>query len=120
MLSRTVASGFSRSVALVHDFVLPAASQQLRTFGHGSNMHDNDPEQLEKAKHESLNKTIPTAHTPGAPGWHEKLASDSEAAVKADKEKNLSVEEMQDFSVKRVVKEHHPEQADKLGAKKSA
>ncbi|KAI8332289.1 hypothetical protein BC941DRAFT_437154 [Chlamydoabsidia padenii] len=56
-------------------------------------MSDNDPEVLEKEKHKQINKKNKD--------WHEKLATHSEASVKADKH-DKSHEEMVNESVKHL------------------
>ncbi|CEP11534.1 hypothetical protein [Parasitella parasitica] len=56
-----------------------------------SHMSDNDPEVLEKEKQKELKKKNKE--------WNEKLASHSEAAVKADKEHNKPIHHMQDETI---------------------
>lgn len=73
-------------------------------MGHGSHMSDNDPDVFRREKERNL-KGETGEHVPGVPGWNEKLASDSEAAVKAEKV-DASIEEMVEHSTK-VVKEMH-------------
>ena len=50
----------------------------------GSHVSDNDPATIRREKAKSLEGHTPTV-MPGAPGWNEKLASDSEAVVKAER-----------------------------------
>ncbi len=79
-----------------------------KVFGFGSHNADNDPEKLEAEKRKNL-KGDPAKgneqdnhHMPGSKGWNENLASDSEAAVKAEKHAPDTVEEMQNLSVKHL------------------
>ena len=79
-----------------------------KVFGFGSHNADNDPEKLEAEKRKNLQgdaakgKEEKNHHMPGSAGWNENLASDSEAAVKAEKHAPDSVEEMQKLSVKHL------------------
>ncbi|TPX65169.1 hypothetical protein SpCBS45565_g05316 [Spizellomyces sp. 'palustris'] len=50
----------------------------------GSQMSDNDPHVLEREKRRTLAGHV-TGVLPDAPHWDEKLATDSEAIVKADR-----------------------------------
>ncbi|CAO3646470.1 unnamed protein product [Cunninghamella blakesleeana] len=61
-----------------------------------SQMSDNDPIILEEEKKVSLKRK--TKH------WNEKLASHSEAIVKADQEKERSFEELKDETIKVIKK----------------
>lgn len=67
-----------------------------RTMTAFSHMSDNDPEVLEKEKHKNLNSKDKE--------WNEKLASHSEAAVKADKEFDKPLEHMQDETIEHLEK----------------
>ncbi|KAI0300958.1 hypothetical protein BC826DRAFT_628833 [Russula brevipes] len=53
-----------------------------------STMHDNDPEVLEREKRRNLSRHPYQTSSPldHSPGWNERLASTSEANVKADKD----------------------------------
>ena len=79
-----------------------------KVYGFGSHNADNDPEKLESEKRKNLQgdpakgKEQENHHLPGAKGWNENLASDSEASVKADKHAPDTVEEMQHLSVKHL------------------
>ena len=79
-----------------------------KVFGFGSHNSDNDPKKMEAEKQKNLKgdpakgKEEENHHMPGAKGWNENLASDSEAAVKAEKHAPDSVEEMQNLSVKHL------------------
>eukprot|EP00877_Chromochloris_zofingiensis_P005489 jgi/Chrzof1/14941/Cz09g21170.t1 len=53
-------------------------------MGFGSNMHDNDPEIIEREKKRNLTGKTPP-FIPDTPGWNQYLASDSEAAVHAER-----------------------------------
>lgn len=50
--------------------------------GHGSTMHDNDPELLEREKAKNLAGHEHETGIHNAPGWNDRLASSSEAAIK--------------------------------------
>ncbi|CAG8470048.1 6255_t:CDS:2 [Paraglomus brasilianum] len=64
-------------------FVSRSSSQQIRYYTpFGSHTTGNDPETLEKGKEKVLKARNLIKN---APGWKEELASDSEAAVKADR-----------------------------------
>eukprot|EP00887_Chlorella_sp_A99_P005630 scaffold1.g5630.t1 len=57
----------------------------VRTFGFGSHTSDNEPEVMEMEKQRALKgQSVP--HVRQVPGWSERLASDSEAVVKAERE----------------------------------
>ncbi|KAL3152927.1 hypothetical protein ABBQ38_012230 [Trebouxia sp. C0009 RCD-2024] len=97
-----------------------------KVFGFGSHKSDNDPDKLEKEKRKNL-KGDPTKgkeqehHAiPGAAGWNEELASDSEASVKADRHAPDSVDELQKLSVKHLhgQVDEEPSAADKDPVKK--
>ncbi|KAF0552596.1 ctg1 protein [Gigaspora margarita] len=61
----------------------------------GSNSSDNDPMIIEREKQRLL-KGHHVGQLKNAPGWNERLASDSEAMVKAEKEPNHgSIEDLQ-------------------------
>ncbi|KAK9764438.1 hypothetical protein K7432_008042 [Basidiobolus ranarum] len=66
-----------------------------------SNMSDNDPDVLEKEKQKNLR-----GETKGTiknhPGWNEKLASHSEASVKADRTPEVPAEQMQKETVEHI------------------
>lgn len=83
-------------------------------MGFGSHMSENHPETLHAEVQRSREGKVPL-HVPSAPGWNEKLASDSEAVVKAERDAVMSVEtnveEMQSHSV-RVLHEHYSYDAE--------
>ncbi|KAI9258484.1 hypothetical protein BY458DRAFT_518011 [Sporodiniella umbellata] len=66
-----------------------------------SNMSDNNPEILEKEKQKHLNSENKE--------WSEKLASTSEASVKADKEDDVSIKELEEASAKAHAKDRQQE-----------
>ncbi|KAL9538916.1 hypothetical protein MBANPS3_010591 [Mucor bainieri] len=68
----------------------------VRTMSAFSHMSDNDPEVLEKEKHKELSKKDKE--------WNEKLASHSEAAVKADKEHDKPIQHLQDETIEHLDK----------------
>eukprot|EP00884_Botryococcus_braunii_P004274 jgi/Botrbrau1/13848/Bobra.0056s0084.2 len=76
----------------------------IRAMGHGSHASDNDPEVLQREQERNL-KGETKSTIPHAPGWNEKLASDSEAAVKAEQD-NRSIEQLQRETVDHVQTEH--------------
>lgn len=59
------------------------AAAPCRSMGFGANVHENDPDVIEKEKQRNLegNKNRHSI----VDGWNEKLASDAEAVVKADR-----------------------------------
>ncbi|ODQ49756.1 hypothetical protein SAICODRAFT_22165 [Saitoella complicata NRRL Y-17804] len=78
----------------------------LRFVGTGSQMSDNDPAKLQRAKERHLKGEDKDKPMDDAPGWNETLASTSEAHVKADKEEG-TMEEFQKKTVQHVSKKHH-------------
>ncbi|KAI0822561.1 hypothetical protein BC628DRAFT_669846 [Trametes gibbosa] len=79
---------------------------------YSSTGHDNDPAVLEREKRRNLNKEQHKTSTPlpdHAPGWNESLASESEAAVKADQWSGSSAKELQEETVKYVSDRHRAE-----------
>ena len=97
-----------------------------KVFGFGSHDSDNDPEKLEAEKRKNLKGDAAKGtdqenhHLPGSKGWNPKLASDSEASVKADKHAPDTIEEMQKLSVKHLHGEvdEEPSTAEKDPVKK--
>lgn len=75
-------------------------------------MSDNDPEILEKEKQKHLKgKTV--SHIKEVPGWNEKLASDAEAVVKAEKEcADCPIDEMQRQTVETLQKKQEEDAMD--------
>ena len=88
-------------------------------FGFGSHGTDNNPEAMEKEKRQNLKGDAAKGskqsnkHLPGADGWNENLASDSEAAVKAEKHAPESVEDMQKLSVEHLNNKAEPKTSGK-------
>ena len=114
---QAIRTGFSPIIPAVSSRSIQTSS---RVFGFGSHGTDNNPEAMEKEKRKNL-KGDPKKgnqeenhHLPGSEGWNEKLASDSEAAVKAEKHAPDSVEEMQNLSVKHL---HGEDKAKSSGRK---
>ncbi|KAF7729337.1 hypothetical protein EC973_004593 [Apophysomyces ossiformis] len=70
---------------------------QLRCMSQYSHMSDNDPEVLEREKQKSLRAQDKQ--------WNEKLASHSEAAVKADSEDDVPFDKLQRESAEKLKKE---------------
>ncbi|CAO3596684.1 unnamed protein product [Absidia cylindrospora] len=70
-------------------WLLPFSTR--RTMSAFSQMSDNDPEVLEREKNKQASKKDKD--------WQEKLATHSEAAIKADKYFEKSTKELQDESV---------------------
>ncbi|WWC85395.1 uncharacterized protein L201_000258 [Kwoniella dendrophila CBS 6074] len=68
--------------------IRPASAPSARVWskGYASSVHGNDPKIIEEEKQRNLsgNQDSSAPHKEHAPGWNEHLASDSEAAVKAD------------------------------------
>lgn len=75
-------------------------------MGHGSHSSDNNPQILEKEKQRNLTGQTPEI-VPGEPGWNPALASDSEAAIRAEKAPSLDIEELQAHSVSVIQHLHH-------------
>ncbi|KAF8062002.1 hypothetical protein HT031_004262 [Scenedesmus sp. PABB004] len=72
----------------------------------GSNVSDNDPGVLEAEKQRNLEGRAAEV-IPGAPGHNPALASESEAVVAAERAPSLSMEELQEHSVKVIQHLHH-------------
>ncbi|ELR14430.1 uncharacterized protein ACA1_381270 [Acanthamoeba castellanii str. Neff] len=82
----------------------------------------DDPElsmrEAEKQKRINLEGTCPppantrkaVSDVPDAPGWNDRLASDSEANVKADRSELEDVHEMQEFTIKTIEQREEIEQ----------
>eukprot|EP00882_Tetradesmus_deserticola_P000405 GHRQ01000446.1.p1 GENE.GHRQ01000446.1~~GHRQ01000446.1.p1 ORF type:complete len:154 (+),score=45.62 GHRQ01000446.1:207-668(+) len=68
-------------------------------MGHGSHTSDNNPDVLEREKQRNLQGKTPEI-IPGEPGFNPALASDSEAAVRAERAPSLDIDELQQHSVK--------------------
>lgn len=82
-------------------------------MGFGSHSSDNDPDVLHKEKERNLQAGKPKSAVKDLEeGWNEKLASDSEAAVKAERhhDDDESIEELQKKSVHHIRTEHHEEE----------
>ena len=102
-LSAPVSRSFAATVRPV------AATRSLNFKRFSSSMHDNDPEVLETEKQRNLKKEQGNVHE-HAPGWNEKLASESEAHVKADKNFS-SPEELKSSTIDAIRKKHHSDDA---------
>lgn len=79
-----------------------------RAFAAGSHTSGNDPEVLEKEKKRNLRGEQDSPHVEG---WNEDLASESEAAVKADQhvaheDHDQHIEDLQDLSEKAHAEDH--------------
>lgn len=72
--------------------VAPTTSYKVRTMSAFSHMSDNDPNVLEKEKQKHLKEEKEKK-------WNEKLASHSEAAVKADQSEDKPLKSLQEESV---------------------
>ncbi|ORY33726.1 hypothetical protein BCR39DRAFT_518886 [Naematelia encephala] len=76
-----------------------------------SSVHGNDPDKIAKEKARNLSGTQDSSapHKEHAPGWNEHLASDSEAAIKADQAApdGKPGKELQDTTVAHTHKHHH-------------
>ncbi|CAM0143194.1 hypothetical protein VKS41_008651 [Umbelopsis sp. WA50703] len=75
--------------------VVPSTTYTVRTMTAFSQMSDNDPKVLEKEKQKHLQKEKEKK-------WNEKLASQSEAAVKADKSEDKPLKTLQEDSIKEL------------------
>ncbi|KAI8981453.1 hypothetical protein BDB01DRAFT_794145 [Pilobolus umbonatus] len=81
-----------KSITQINTLKALSAQSSRRAMSSFSHMSDNDPEVLEKEKQKNL-KTDKKE-------WNEKLASHSEAAVKADKQHNdKSIKDLQSETV---------------------
>ncbi|CAG8435162.1 981_t:CDS:2 [Scutellospora calospora] len=83
----------------------------------GSNVSDNDPLVIEREKKRLLGGKVkgPMKH---APGWNERLASDSEAMVKAEREPDhQSIAELQQETLSHLLNLHGDE-GDEIIVKK--
>eukprot|EP00879_Flechtneria_rotunda_P007295 GHRR01007653.1.p2 GENE.GHRR01007653.1~~GHRR01007653.1.p2 ORF type:complete len:151 (-),score=32.37 GHRR01007653.1:2873-3325(-) len=80
-------------------------------MGHGSHHSDNNPEILEQEKQRNLTGQTPEI-VPGQPGWNPALASDSEAAVRAEHSPSLPFEELQAHTIKVVQHLHRDDKSD--------
>jgi len=77
-------------------------------------MIEHEPEKIEAAKQKALKGESENV-IPGVSGWSHSLASASEAAVKAERAADISVEDLQKFTVDVVQKVHHGDSKEKTG-----
>jgi hypothetical protein len=75
-------------------------------MGHGSHSSDNDPHILEQEKQRNLQGKTPEI-IPGNAGFNPALASDSEAAIRAERAPSMPMEELQQHSVNIIQHLHH-------------
>ncbi|KAK9791167.1 hypothetical protein WJX73_003706 [Symbiochloris irregularis] len=74
--------------------------------------HCDDPNRVKDEKEKYMSGKS-TSTVKGMKGWHEPLASESEAAIKAEKHSSEeTIEEMQAHTVKKVKVLHHGEEDD--------
>ncbi|CAG8440377.1 7647_t:CDS:2 [Funneliformis caledonium] len=64
-----------------------------------------DPEIVKQEK-EKVVKREKTSTIKSAPGWSENLASESEAAVKAERDHSVTIEDLQNHSIN-IIEQHH-------------
>ncbi|KAL0578236.1 hypothetical protein V5O48_003773 [Marasmius crinis-equi] len=86
---RFTARLFERSSTTAQRVAGSATGASSSTREYSSSRHENDPHTLETEKQRNLNRAqhkTSTPHSDSAPGWNEGLSSDSEAAVKADRD----------------------------------
>jgi len=78
-------------------------------MGFGSHSSDNDPDVIHEEKEKHLSGKSKHIHPGLEEGWSEKLSSDSEAAVKAERhgDGEASIEDLQKTTVEHVRQEHH-------------
>ncbi|PAV16033.1 hypothetical protein PNOK_0765300 [Pyrrhoderma noxium] len=90
-----------------HTSRIVAFGAQKRLYS--SSVHGNDPDTIEREKMRNLSgKQHKTSSTHEyAPGWNEYLATNSEAAVKADKDGSESPDVLQKRSVEHIMARHH-------------
>ncbi|KAI8583875.1 hypothetical protein K450DRAFT_220368 [Umbelopsis ramanniana AG] len=86
-----------QSTRALSKLAAPARSN-VRMMSAFSHMSDNDPEVLEKEKKEHLEKEEKK--------WNEKLASFSEASVKADQSEDKPIDVLQKESSAEMKKQH--------------
>ncbi|CAI2161677.1 14035_t:CDS:2 [Funneliformis geosporum] len=65
----------------------------------------NDPEVVKQEKEKVIKKEKKST-IKSAPGWSEQLASESEAAVKAERDHSVTIEDLQKHSIN-IIEEHH-------------
>ncbi|OCF71974.1 hypothetical protein I204_07237 [Kwoniella mangroviensis CBS 8886] len=89
----------------------PAASAGVWSRGYAASVHGNDPKIIEEEKQRNLKgqQDSSSPHKNHAPGWNEHLASNSEAAVKADQAGPTGKpgKDLQDATVSQTHKKHH-------------
>ncbi|KAI7907963.1 uncharacterized protein BX663DRAFT_492571 [Cokeromyces recurvatus] len=104
MYARTAASQVTKAYRSTYITSLTSTSvtQTSRTMTAFSHMSDNNPEVLEKEKEKSLKKKENKE-------WNEKLASHSEAAVKADKEQDKPISTLQNETIEELEKKSKEE-----------
>ncbi|KAI8327487.1 hypothetical protein EDC96DRAFT_90477 [Choanephora cucurbitarum] len=78
---------------------IKTTTRSMTAFSH---MSDNDPEVIEKEKQKNLSKKDKE--------WNEKLASHSEASVKADKEHEKPIKNLQSETVEQLKKKESEDQ----------
>lgn len=81
-------------------------SNSTVAMGHGSHSSDNDPHILEQEKQRNLQGKTPDI-IPGNAGFNPALASDSEAAIRAERAPSMPMEELQQHSVNIIQHLHH-------------
>jgi len=95
-----------------------AAANTTDTDGRtGSHMVEHTPEAITKAKERYMKGEEP-ATIPTVEGWSQTLASVSEATIKAEKAPEMSMEDLQNFTVK-VVHEEQTVTTTKKGIDKT-
>ncbi|KAF6259095.1 hypothetical protein COO60DRAFT_1515372 [Scenedesmus sp. NREL 46B-D3] len=82
-------------------------------MGHGSHVSGNNPDVIEREKQRNLQGKTPDV-IPGEPGFNPALASESEAAVRAERAPSLDIEQLQEHSVK--ILQHLHDDADHPGS----
>ncbi|KAI0342752.1 hypothetical protein BDW22DRAFT_149138 [Trametopsis cervina] len=99
----------ARSVAR-RAVVAPVTRSTVLVNHYSSSVHGNDPEVIETEKQRNLRGEQHKTSTPikNAPGWNQYLASQSEAAVKADRSDH-SPEELATQTVQHIKDRHHTE-----------
>jgi hypothetical protein len=91
--------------------LLPSFSNK-KHLGIGSHVSDNDPELIEKhKKRQHKGKTVSNIRE--VEGWDEKLGSDSEAIIKAERyASNKTIKELQDNTIKTLKEEEEVESVE--------
>ncbi|THG99722.1 hypothetical protein EW145_g7207 [Phellinidium pouzarii] len=90
----------------------PAAIHLTRFRLYSSSVHNDDPDIIEREKQRNLQGKQHKKSTTSdnyAPGWNEYIASNSEAAIKADRTELSTPDAMQKITIEHIRARHHDE-----------